>query len=262
LQWSWRILIRGDPDAGVYPVIFIDAMVVRIRAGQVARRPVYPPIGVTLDGRCDILGLLAGTDGEAPSSGSPCSPRSGTAVSTTSASSCATASPVSVTHHRNVAARRCPDERSSPCERYTGLTLRLAMMVFTVLPFISIFTTALQPSGALPTGLEWPSDPQWGNFVEACEAANMTILMKSSTLIVLMVIPGALLRATMAVFAIGVLAIPGGLWLLLLFVFGLALPFEGIVTPLYLLARDLGILNTRLAIALPLLGRYMPFAVF
>ena len=50
--------------------------------------------------------------------------------------------------------------------------------------------------------------------------------------------------------------------LLLLFVFGLTLPFEGIITPLYFLARGMGILNTRLAIVLPLIGLFMPFAVF
>lgn len=154
------------------------------------------------------------------------------------------------------------DVNASRQERYTGRVFLLAMMVFTVLPFISIFTTALQPAGSLPTGLEWPSDPQWGNFVEAFQVANMTTLLKSSTLIVLMVVPAALVVATMAGFSIGVLQIPGGRWLLLLFVFGLTLPFEGIVTPLYFLARDLGILNTRLAIAAPLLGLYMPFAVF
>ena len=44
--------------------------------------------------------------------------------------------------------------------------------------------------------------------------------------------------------------------------FGLTLPFEGIITPLYFLARQIGILNTRLAIVLPLIGLFMPFAVF
>ena len=44
--------------------------------------------------------------------------------------------------------------------------------------------------------------------------------------------------------------------------FGLTLPFEGIITPLYFLARQMGILNTRLAIVLPLIGLFMPFAVF
>jgi putative transposase len=48
----------------VYPVIFIDAMVVRVRDGQVANKPVYVVIGVTVDGERDILGLWAGDGGE------------------------------------------------------------------------------------------------------------------------------------------------------------------------------------------------------
>jgi raffinose/stachyose/melibiose transport system permease protein len=152
--------------------------------------------------------------------------------------------------------------KTSRGELFGGRAFLLAMMAFTVLPFLSILTTALQPSGSLPTGLEWPSDPQWGNFADAFDVANMTTLLKSSSLIVVMVVPVALLIATMAGFAIGLLRIPGARWLLLLFVFGLTLPFEGIVTPLYFLARDLGILNTRFAIALPLIGLFMPFGVF
>ena len=48
----------------IYAAIFIDAIVVKIRDGQVANRPVYAAIGVTLDGEKDILGLWAGTGGE------------------------------------------------------------------------------------------------------------------------------------------------------------------------------------------------------
>ena len=72
----------------------------------------------------------------------------------------------------------------------------------------------------------------------------------------------SLVISTMAGFAIGLLRIPGARWLLLLFIFGLTLPFEGIITPLYFLARQMGILNTRFAIVLPLIGLFMPFAVF
>jgi transposase-like protein len=45
-------------------VIFIDAMVVKVRDGQVANKPVYVAIGVTVDGERDILGLWAGDGGE------------------------------------------------------------------------------------------------------------------------------------------------------------------------------------------------------
>jgi transposase-like protein len=47
-----------------YAAIFIDAIVVKVRDGQVANRPFYAAIGVTLAGERDILGLWAGTGGE------------------------------------------------------------------------------------------------------------------------------------------------------------------------------------------------------
>ena len=147
-------------------------------------------------------------------------------------------------------------------ERYAGRALLVVLMAIIILPFISIFVTALHPSGSLPSGLDWPADPQWGNFVEAFQVANMTALLASSIFIVVMVVPISLVISTMAGFAIGLLRIPGGRLLLLLFVFGLTLPFEGIITPLYYIVRQMGLLNTRLAIVLPLIALFMPFAVF
>ena len=48
----------------MYPVVFIDAIHVKIRDGQVTNRPVYVAIGVTCGGERDILGLWAGDGGE------------------------------------------------------------------------------------------------------------------------------------------------------------------------------------------------------
>lgn len=147
-------------------------------------------------------------------------------------------------------------------ELWTGRALLMALMAFTLLPFISIFMTALHPSGTVPNGLEWPANPQWGNFVEAFNVANMTVLLLSSSFIVLAVVPVALVISTMAGFAIGLLRIRGANVILFLFVFGLTLPFPGIIIPIYFLERAIGIYNTRLAIVLPLIALYMPFAVF
>src|SRR6195952_3528811 len=47
---------QARPLDSVYVAIFIDAIVVKIRDGQVANRPIYAAIGVTLDGEKDILG--------------------------------------------------------------------------------------------------------------------------------------------------------------------------------------------------------------
>ena len=43
--------------------MFIDAVHVKIREGQVANRPIYVAVGVTVDGERDILGLWAGEKG-------------------------------------------------------------------------------------------------------------------------------------------------------------------------------------------------------
>src|SRR6476660_5848128 len=57
-DWSVR------PLDEIYAAVFIDAIVVKVRDGQVANRPIYAAIGVSLDGERDILGLWAGTGGE------------------------------------------------------------------------------------------------------------------------------------------------------------------------------------------------------
>jgi putative transposase len=57
-EWQNRPL---DP---VYPVLFIDALFVKIRDGQVANRPIYTVVGVTVEGERDILGLWVGQGGE------------------------------------------------------------------------------------------------------------------------------------------------------------------------------------------------------
>jgi transposase-like protein len=49
----------------VYPVLLIDAIVIKVRGSQVANRPVYVAIGVNLEGERDVLGLWLGpSDGE------------------------------------------------------------------------------------------------------------------------------------------------------------------------------------------------------
>jgi transposase-like protein len=46
------------------PVVFIDAINVKIRDGNVANRPIYIALGVTVEGTRDVLGLWAGEHGD------------------------------------------------------------------------------------------------------------------------------------------------------------------------------------------------------
>jgi transposase-like protein len=56
-QWQSR------PLDSCYPVVLIDAIVLKIRDGQVRNRPVYVAMGISVDGERDVLGLWAGPTG-------------------------------------------------------------------------------------------------------------------------------------------------------------------------------------------------------
>jgi hypothetical protein len=55
---------QNRPLDAVYPVLFIDVINVKIRDGNVANRPIYVALAVTVDGERDILGLWAGEHGD------------------------------------------------------------------------------------------------------------------------------------------------------------------------------------------------------
>jgi transposase-like protein len=67
MLWSCPL----DP---VYAVIFIDAVNVKIREGQVANRPIYLALGVTVDGEreCWACGPASTATARAPSTGCGC----------------------------------------------------------------------------------------------------------------------------------------------------------------------------------------------
>jgi putative transposase len=56
-EWQQR------PLDAVYPVVLIDAIVIKIRDGAVQNRPIYVAMGINLDGERDVLGLWVGPTG-------------------------------------------------------------------------------------------------------------------------------------------------------------------------------------------------------
>src|ERR671929_360035 len=91
----------------------------------------------------------------------------------------------------------------------SGGALLLFVAALTLVPFASLFTTALHESGTYPSGLDWPSHPHWHNFVEAFHAANMGAIFTSSVLIVIAVVPVSVLISMMAGFGLGHLRVRG-----------------------------------------------------
>lgn len=55
---------QNRPLDAVYPILYLDAIWVKIRDGGVANRPIYLAVGVDVDGHKQVLGMWAGRDGE------------------------------------------------------------------------------------------------------------------------------------------------------------------------------------------------------
>ncbi|WEK62213.1 MAG: carbohydrate ABC transporter permease [Candidatus Microbacterium colombiense] len=142
-----------------------------------------------------------------------------------------------------------------------GRIVLIVVLLLTVIPIVNMLSAALQPADRNPTGLAWPTDPQWGNFVTAFETGHVFQLMGSSLFIVVFVVPICLLFATLAGYALGNLRMKGGRFLFIFLLLGLTIPFEALIIPLYYQIQSMGLLNTQWAIILPLIGLYMPFSV-
>ena len=97
--WQSRPL---DP---VYAVVFLDAIVVKVRDNQVVQnKPAYVAVGVDADGEKHVLGIWLAAPrrrprppARAPASGPPSPPTSATAASATSSSPASTGWPASPT---------------------------------------------------------------------------------------------------------------------------------------------------------------------
>ncbi|UMP00107.1 carbohydrate ABC transporter permease [Amycolatopsis sp. EV170708-02-1] len=146
--------------------------------------------------------------------------------------------------------------------RAPGVILIAGAALYSVVPLLSMVSAALSPQGTFPSGLSWPTDPQWHNFVDAWNVANITTLLRSSTLIVLGVVPAAVLISTMAAYAIVILKIPLGRVFYTVLVLTLTLPYEIVIVPLYEQNKEMGLLGSQWSLILPLIGLNMPFAIF
>ena len=146
--------------------------------------------------------------------------------------------------------------------RVPGAVLITVAGLYSIVPIVSMLSAALAKQGSIPSGLSFPKDPHWHNFVDAWNVANVTTLLISSVIIVLGVVPLALLISTMAAYALTVLDVPFGKVFYLVLLMTLTLPYEIVIVPLYQQVNSLGLLDSRLGLILPLIGLNMPFAVF
>ncbi|MCY4064295.1 MAG: carbohydrate ABC transporter permease [Chloroflexi bacterium] len=143
---------------------------------------------------------------------------------------------------------------------YTILTIAAILVM---MPLAWMFSTSLRPaqeSYHLPPA--WlPTDFRWENYIAPFESSVPFVdLFINSMRITVAVTLGQLVTCSLAGYAFARLRFPGRDLLFLLLLGSLMVPFQVTIIPIFLLMRDLGLIDNPLAIILP--GLISAFGVF
>jgi raffinose/stachyose/melibiose transport system permease protein len=147
--------------------------------------------------------------------------------------------------------------------RDTGRYILLSLFALAVLiPFASIITSAFNPPFSLIKGLQAPDPFTFESFINVWTTASFGRLLLTSLTVAAGVVPLAAVVSILAGFAIAHLQVFGGKFLLGLFVFGLVLPTELTIIPLYFNMRSVGLTDTMLGVVLAETAAFVPFGVY
>ena len=143
---------------------------------------------------------------------------------------------------------------------YTILTIAAILVM---MPLAWMFSTSLRPtqeSFHLPPA--WlPTEFRWENYLAPFDSSVPFVdLFINSVRITVAVTLGQLVTCSLAGYAFARLRFPGRDLLFLLLLGSLMVPFQVTIIPIFLLMRDLGLIDNPLAIILP--GLISAFGVF
>lgn len=111
-----------------------------------------------------------------------------------------------------------------------------------------------------PYGL--PSSLSFTNYIKAWETANFAVYFKNSIFVTSVSVFLILFISSMAAYVLARFKFRGNLFIYFLFLVGLMLPMRLAIIPLFLLIRDLGLLDSYTGLILVYIASGLPFSIF
>jgi ABC-type glycerol-3-phosphate transport system permease component len=125
--------------------------------------------------------------------------------------------------------------------------------ILTVVPYFwSLSTSLKRREDVFTTPPRWfPIPPTIENYLEVFKLAPFGIYLVNTIIVVLGILLLQIFMATTAAYAFSRLNFKGKNFLFILFLIQMMLPVHAIIVPNYLMIKNLGVLNTRIAMMLP-----------
>jgi len=140
-------------------------------------------------------------------------------------------------------------------------TVLLVGALVALYPLWSIFSLSISETKSIEKSELNFLGIYFGNYVEAWDRGAFNQALLSSLFVTTSVVLVTLLCSVLAGYALALTKVPFSRTILLLLLFGLVMPYEGIVISLYEMMDALNILNTYWALILPQIALSTPFSV-
>lgn len=126
------------------------------------------------------------------------------------------------------------------------LPVVLVLLTLYLFPFFWMISTALKLPAQMTASppILWPTEPQWGNVIEAIERIPFWIYLFNSAYVAIFTTAILLFTGATAGYAFWLYRFPGNRTLFALIIGLMIIPPQMTVVPLYLITVNLGMLNT------------------
>lgn len=153
--------------------------------------------------------------------------------------------------------------RRKPSELPAVLML-LPVLLVIVGPFLWLVVSSLKTEREIGRGdpFAFPAQLMWQNYIDAWNIGNFGSLIGNSLLNVLGVVTLTLLVCAPAGYALAKIRFPGREWVFYAFIFGLTIPVQAVIIPLYQLLSNLGMINSLWGVTLAQVANGIPFGLF
>lgn len=149
-------------------------------------------------------------------------------------------------------------------DRHVGAHLVLALYaVIVLLPLLFVVYLSFKDiPGILGTPLKWPSHWYADNYSQSWTDGSLLRLLINSVVVAAVADAGLLLLSSFVAFVIARYRFVGNQALFLFFMSGMALPIQLVALPIFILVRDLGLLNSLWGLIVVMAAGGMSFSVF
>jgi raffinose/stachyose/melibiose transport system permease protein len=151
-------------------------------------------------------------------------------------------------------------KRLSP-GRYAVYTVLLLLAIFAIGPLVLTLFNALKTQSQLaadPLGV--PTHPQWHNFIDAWQQANMGAGLRNSAVLVIATALGVCVISGSAAYAMSRLKVPGSNFFILYLLVTASLPIQLFLVPLFFIWTNIGLYDNLFGLIIIYWAIYSPFA--